>query len=347
MCLKHAYLFAVMAFLFACSEENSSKPILDVPFSEAAFSSSSFVETQSFATDISSSSLEIISSAENVSSSSDTSLFASSSSEMSSATESSSSEWGPVSYGELVDERDGRVYRTVKIGSQTWMAENLNYAYIQAYEKRDSSHKCDNYDPSYCEMCLFNLDSLSFCYNNDLDSCKKYGRLYLWDAALNCGEDENERVCKGMKKESIHSHGICPEKWHIPSFNEWEMLSNYVSDSAKYLKTKMGWGDDTTGLDVLGFGVLPAGMYPNISELTAYVTMLNYEFWGLDRDLIGQAACFWSTQQDGYKLDFGYQDYIDARAFCFSNENNLIMSELVSKSLGLSVRCVMDSVASE
>ena len=30
MCLKHAYLFAVMAFLFACSEDNTSKPILDV-----------------------------------------------------------------------------------------------------------------------------------------------------------------------------------------------------------------------------------------------------------------------------------------------------------------------------
>ena len=347
MCLKHAYLFAVMAFLFACSEDNTSKPILDVPFSEAATSSSSFVETQSFPTDVSSSSLEIISSAENVSSSSDTSLFASSSSEMSSATESSSSEWGPISYGELVDERDGRVYRTVKIGSQTWMAENLNYAYIQAYEHKDSTFKCENYDEIYWSMGLYKLDSLSFCYNNDLDSCKKYGRLYLWDAALNCGEEENKPVCEGMKKKSIHSHGICPEKWHIPSFNEWKTLSNYVSDSAKYLKTKMGWGDDTTGLDVLGFGVLPAGMYPFISYLTEYVYTSNYDFWGLDRDLIGQAACFWSTQQDGYKDYGGYQDYIDAYAFCFSHDNELIFSDLASKTLGLSVRCVMDSVASE
>ena len=348
MCLKHAYLFAVMAFLFACSEDNTSKPILDVPFSEAATSSSSFVETQSFATDISSSSLEIISSAENVSSSSDTSLFASSSSEMSSATESSSSEWGPVSYGELVDERDGRVYRTVKIGSQTWMAENLNYAYIQAYEHRDSSYRCDNYDQVYCNWKLYEPESLSFCYNNEADNCTKYGRLYLWDAALDCGVSRNRTVCKGTKKVSISSQGICPENWHIPSFSEWETLSNYVSDSAKYLKTPMGWNHDTTGLDALGFGVLPAGIYPYTPDYNIHFEIFNLDFIGLYNALIGLCSCFWSTTQygDEWSLDVN-QYYTDANAFCVSYDNELIFSDLASKALGLSVRCVMDSVASE
>ena len=103
------------------------------------------------------------------SSSSETSVSSSSvKSSSSEKAESSSSKAIEPAEGMLTDSRDGKTYKTVKIGNQVWMAENLNYAYtaVPYQYKNDVS------------------DSTSWCYDNDPTNCTKYGRLYTWSAAM-------------------------------------------------------------------------------------------------------------------------------------------------------------------
>ena len=128
-------------------------------------------------------------------------------------------------YGTLTDERDGHVYKTVKVGDQWWMAENLNFRYMQKTKK---------------------LDSSSFCINDSLENCEKYGRLYLWSAAMDSAKlySPNNRECgeAGLCNQYASVRGVCPEGWHLPYYDEWDIV-----DSVTFLK---GF-DDPFGLNVI------------------------------------------------------------------------------------------------
>jgi uncharacterized protein (TIGR02145 family) len=161
-----------------------------------------------------------------------------------------------VTYGSMTDERDRQTYKTVTINGQTWMAENLNYAYLQPTST---------------------LDSSSWCYGNEPDSCAKYGRLYLWSAAMDsvalfgdggkgCGLGLGPLV--GGVYEPICStqepvRGVCPEKWHVPSKAELEELSAMVK-YANLMKSENRW-QDGGGSNSFGLGFLPSGLYDAIA----------------------------------------------------------------------------------
>jgi len=146
------------------------------------------------------------------------------------SSDSSTGGVGDGSDGMLTDSRDGQTYKTVTIGTQTWMAENLNYA----------------------------VDS-SWCYNNSADSCAKYGRLYQWAAAMALPAAYNEAAWGGS---DVNHQGVCPAGWHIPTDAEWTILTNAVGGedvAGMALRSTSGWNEGGNGTDVYGFSALPAG----------------------------------------------------------------------------------------
>ena len=183
-----------------------------------------------------------------------------SSSSVSEAMQSTSSETGwswdvpkevrlnsEITYGTMTDSRDNKKYKTVTIGGQTWMAENLNYA--------DSAKT-----PS--------LKGKSWCFGNDSLKCKVAGRLYTWAAAIDsvklATDADNPQDCGVGKTCTMPAkvQGVCPPNWHLPTYAEWETLISEVGGSStagKVLKSQSGWFRNGNGSDAFGFSALPAG----------------------------------------------------------------------------------------
>ena len=205
--------------------------------------------------------------------------------------------------GTFVDERDKKTYRYVTIGKLVWMAENLN----------------------------FKIED-SWCYDDKKANCKKFGRLYNYDAAMRA----------------------CPDGWHLPSLNEWKNLFSVVegkriddlgiyimkSKVAKKLKSTNGWDDgwddngkrSGNGVDAYGFAALPAG-----------IRTIHDDF-----NSLGEYAFFWTSTEYHTAYDPKYTQLDDTEGLSkhadrISFANNIDWPNFAQyglKILGHSVRCV-------
>lgn len=222
---------------------------------------------------------------------------------------SSSGESSEFEGDTFTDNRDGAVYKVVKIGSQVWMAENLNYNYT---EKTRSGQR------------------MSFCYEDSEKNCKKYGRLYMWSAAIDsvklANDKKNPLYCGYMVDCEMPSfvQGICPDGWHLPKKEEWEMLLESVggADSASaVLRSTKGWKNGKNGTDDFNFNVLPAGSRTN-RDSAAFMN-------------IGEKASFWTSSDDpkhGMVAFDAHINTVDAYVRIYNS----------TKDIGFSVRCVKD-----
>ena len=221
--------------------------------------------------------------------------------------------------GSLTDSRDGRTYKTVTIGTQTWMAQNLNY---------ETAH--------------------SYCYSNTPSNCTKYGRLYTWAAAMDSVGmwTANGKDCGYGKtcSPTLPVRGVCPTGWHLPTQTEWGTLFTAVGVSSTTAGTKLkstsGWNssdNSVSGTDNYSFSALPAGgRYGNgdydgegdyayfwsSTEYNSYLEyiMCNFENWGILK------------KYNSYLAYIVYLDYNDDGAY----------RDNINKYNGFSVRCVKD-----
>ena len=214
-------------------------------------------------------------------------------------------------YGTLFDERDKKTYKTVVIGSQTWMAQNLNYRY-----KRFESE----------------IDSVSFCYDDDPANCNSFGRLYSWAAAMDsAGIFSTNGVACGLGRNCSPIYpvrGVCPEGWHLPTKAEFDTLLASRYDIQLVLKSTSGWNSvnnkSGNGTDAYSFSAYPAGY----RDLAIYNNTRYNDYYQ-----VGNYAYFWSSTEEN-----------EEKTYHMSLNVVNVKSNQVSdyKVKGFSVRCIKD-----
>lgn len=217
----------------------------------------------------------------------------------------------------FTDARDGRKYRSVRIGTRRWMAENLDIGGMVTSYPADSNHS-EQSDNGLLEK---------YCYNNDPVYCHVYGGLYEWNEAMAYDSLEGGR-------------GICPEGWHLPTDEEWKELCGMADhrygpgdpiwdttgwrgfDAAGGLKSNGNilWRDPNLGADDrLCFSALPGAYRYRMGQFFGHRT--ETAFW--------TSASVSETQ--------AIMNY-------FSFEDPGIYRGYWNKRFGFSVRCVQDSI---
>jgi uncharacterized protein (TIGR02145 family) len=172
-------------------------------------------------------------------------------------------------------------YRTVAIGTQMWMAENLDYVV--------EGSKCYDNDPAYCNI---------------------YGSLYDWATAMGLPSSCNDNNCSDQI-QSPH-RGICPYGWHIPSSDDWNTLSSYVESNsgcsscdASKLKAMSRWDSGGNGTDEYGFSALPGGLGRSDGSFDG---VGNYGRWWSAYE---GSSYFAYGRTMSYSSDYTYWDYHD------------------------------------
>lgn len=218
-----------------------------------------------------------------------------------------------ATYGEdLVDSRDGNVYKTVYINGLRWMAENLRYVDSNTTINLKGNIGC----PSRSRY--GGSDNISDYSGIDIKNCQIGGTLYSWTAIMNI--DKKWQDGDASSFINAQHQGICPEGWHVPNDGEWYTLAkNNFSDASLNARDlfAVGYYGDPTATDKLGFSILPV--------------LHVYQFSNNVITFLG------SSLQQGYEGYFG-----GAVALIALSDSRYTYYDWHSKGLPYSLRCVED-----
>jgi len=207
---------------------------------------------------------------------------------------------------------EGETYETVVIGVQTWLNRNLNYA--------APGSKCGNG---------------TYLIDANTTTCDTYGRLYNWATAMGLPDSCNSSFC--ASQIGTKHRGICPDGWHIPTYQEWETLRNFAgsSISAKQLKAKSGWDNNGNGSDAYGFSALPGGSYSRGS----FSNVGKYGTWWTAREVMGAQANAVGMSYEREEVDLGSSgqgsfksDFYSVRCVKYGSSSLICGSQILDES---------------
>ncbi len=213
--------------------------------------------------------------------------------------------------GTFTDSHDGKVYKNVVIGKQTWMSDNLNVNHFRNGDQIPEAKTAEewikageNKQPAWCY------------YDNDPKNGETYGKLYNWYAV-------------------IDSRGLAPLGWRIPVESDWSYLIDYLggrfSSTVKF-KSTSGWDlgaiskwiKNSNGTNESGFSGLPGGRCDNLGR-----------FYG-----IGQNGYWWSsTEFNGSSTGVLWGAYCCDLTYYFEGIANILPGE---KKNGCSIRFIKE-----
>ena len=171
-------------------------------------------------------------------------------------------------YSTPIKDVDGNSYKTVQIGTQIWMAENLRKTHFNNGEKINFTEDKENWKPSNQGVaCAYNFDSITY---------KKQGYYYSW------------RIVNDKR-------GICPIGWNVPKDTEWKLLAKELKNDQVPIKlienNPLHWKNiiDTTNQNNVGFTAIPSGL---VKEDGSFQDVYTTSYWWSNSIFFDIFSCY-------------------------------------------------------